>query len=95
MKISSKEGTVVLDYYPLKSWQSKIFPEKYLRVLSFKGDIQNKRIEEENMRIKEWEKKFDEEQRKKEDELIKKFYNQETDIQSQNDDNNDEGSKSN
>ena len=39
MKISSKEGTVVLDYYPLKSWQSKIFPEKYLRVLSFKGDI--------------------------------------------------------
>ena len=44
MKISSKEGTVVLDYYPLKSWQSKIFPEKYLRVLSFKGDIQNKRI---------------------------------------------------
>ena len=44
MKISSKEGTVVLDNYPLKSWQSKIFPEKYLRVLSFKGDIQNKRI---------------------------------------------------
>ena len=44
MKISSKEGTVVLDYYPLKSWQSNIFPEKYLRVLSFKGDIQNKRI---------------------------------------------------
>ena len=44
MKISSKEGTVVLDYYPLKSWQSKIFPEKYLRVLSFKGDTQTKRI---------------------------------------------------
>ena len=44
MNISSKEGTVVLDYYPLKSWQSKIFPVKYLRVLSFKGDIQNKRI---------------------------------------------------
>ena len=44
MKISSKEGTVVLDYYPLKSWQSKIFQEKYLRVLSFKGDIQNKRL---------------------------------------------------
>mgnify|MGYP007000386987 CR=1 len=47
-------------------------------------------------RIKEWEKKFDEEQRKKEDELIKKFYNQETDIQSKNENNdNDEGSKSN
>ena len=44
MKISSKEGTVVLDYYPLKSWQSKIFPEKYLRVLSFKGETQTKRL---------------------------------------------------
>ena len=44
MKISSKEGTVVLDYYPLKSWQSNIFPEKYLRILSFKGQTQTKRI---------------------------------------------------
>ena len=64
--------------------------------IALREEIENKkRIEEENMRIKEWEKKFDEEQRKKEDELIKKFYNQETDIQSNSDDNNDEGNKSN
>tara|TARA_R100000655_G_scaffold99318_1_gene143129 strand:- start:312 stop:563 length:252 start_codon:yes stop_codon:yes gene_type:complete len=44
MKISSKEGTVVLEYYPIKSWKSTIFPDKFLRVLSFKGDIMNKRI---------------------------------------------------
>ena len=44
MQISAKGGTIVLDYYPLKSWQSNIFPEKYLRVLSFKGETQTKRI---------------------------------------------------
>ena len=33
------------------------------------------RIREENRRIKEWEDKFDQEQKKKEEELIKKFYN--------------------
>ena len=44
MQISAKGGTIVLDYYPLKSWQSNIFPEKYLRVLSFKGETQTKRL---------------------------------------------------
>ena len=32
-----------------------------------------KRLEAENQRIKEWEIKFDEEQRKKEEELIRRF----------------------
>ena len=45
-------------------------------------DLNQKRIEEENKRIKEWEKKFDEEQRKKEDELIKRFYSQDIETQS-------------
>ena len=31
-------------------------------------------FEEEERRLKEWEKKFDLEQKKKEEELIKKFY---------------------
>ena len=35
---------------------------------------EEKRIKEENERIKQWEKKFDENLAKKEDELIKKFY---------------------
>ena len=38
---------------------------------------EEKRIEEENRRIKEWEQKFDEQQQKKEDELIKRFYRNE------------------
>ena len=50
---------------------------------------QNQRIEEENRRVKEWEKKFDEEQRLKEEELVRKFYSDETLEQenNQNDDN--------
>ena len=38
---------------------------------------ENQRIEDENRRMKEWEKKFDEEQRLKEEELIRKFYSDE------------------
>ena len=38
---------------------------------------EEKRIEEENRRIKEWEQKFDEEQQKKEEELIRRFYRNE------------------
>ena len=38
---------------------------------------QKQRIEEENRRMKEWEKKFDEEQRLKEEEVVKKFYSNE------------------
>jgi hypothetical protein len=34
-----------------------------------------KRLKEENERIKQWEIKFDAEQKRKEEELIKKFYN--------------------
>ena len=39
---------------------------------------EEKRIHEENERVKEWEIKFDEEQKKKEEELIRKFYNTES-----------------
>ncbi len=42
MQLTAK--SIVLDYYPIKGWQSNIFPEKYLRVLSFKGETQTKRI---------------------------------------------------
>ena len=38
---------------------------------------EEKRIEEENKRIKEWEQKFDQEQKKKEEELIRRFYTNE------------------
>ena len=43
---------------------------------------EEERIREENRRIKEWEDKFDREQKIKEEELIKKFYNDQSPIQS-------------
>ena len=36
--------SIVLDYYPIKNWNSNLIPDKFLRVLSFKGDTQTKRI---------------------------------------------------
>ena len=47
---------------------------------------QKERIEEENRRMKEWEKKFDEEQRLKEEELVRKFYSDEIPEQENNQD---------
>ena len=37
MQITSKGDTIVLDYYPIKTWSNNIIPEKYLRILTFKG----------------------------------------------------------
>ena len=42
-QITAKGGTIVLDYYPLKDYNSTIIPNKYLRILSFRGETQNKR----------------------------------------------------
>ena len=42
------------------------------------------REDEENRRMKEWEKKFDEEQRLKEEELVRKFYSDEVSEQENN-----------
>ena len=36
--------SIVLDYYPIKSFSNNIIPDNFLRVLSFKGETQNKRI---------------------------------------------------
>ena len=44
MQITSKGDTIVLDYYPIKTWNNNIIPEKYLRILTFKGETQTKRI---------------------------------------------------
>ena len=44
MQITSKGDTIVLDYYPIKTWSNNIIPDKYLRILTFKGQTQTKRI---------------------------------------------------
>ena len=42
-QITAKGGSIVLDYYPLKDWNNNTLPDKYLRILSFRGETQNKR----------------------------------------------------
>ena len=42
MQLTAK--SIVLDYYPIKNGNNNILPDKFLRVLSFKGQTQTKRI---------------------------------------------------
>ena len=44
MQITSQGGSVVLHYYPTKNWNNDIFPDSYLRILTFRGATMNKRI---------------------------------------------------
>ena len=44
MQISSKKGSMVLDFYPIKDWNENIIEGKFLRILSFMGQTQTKRI---------------------------------------------------
>ena len=36
--------SICIDYYPIKTWSNNIIPDKYLRILTFKGQTQTKRI---------------------------------------------------
>ena len=42
MKLTAR--SICIDYYPIKTWSNNIIPEKYLRILTFKGQTQTKRI---------------------------------------------------
>ena len=44
MQISSKKGSMVLDFYPIKDWNDNIIEGKFLRILSFMGQTQTKRV---------------------------------------------------
>ena len=44
MQISSSKGSMVLDFYPIKDRNNNIIEGKFLRILSFMGQTQNKRI---------------------------------------------------
>ena len=44
MQITANKGSMVLDFYPIKDWSNNIIPDKYLRILTFKGQTQTKRI---------------------------------------------------
>ena len=44
MQIQSNSGSVVIDYYPVKTWTNEYITDKFLRILTFNGETLTKRI---------------------------------------------------
>ena len=44
MEITSRDGNMVVDFYPVKNWDGKLINNRMLKVLSFRGDTQKKMI---------------------------------------------------
>ena len=44
MEVPSRDGNMVVDFYPVKTWDNKLISNRMLKVLSFKGDTQKKMI---------------------------------------------------
>ena len=44
MEITSKDGNMVVDFYPVKNRDGKLISNRMLKVLSFKGDKQRKML---------------------------------------------------
>ena len=45
MELTSKDGNMIVDFYPIKDWNNNIDPDnRMLKVLSFRGDMQKKML---------------------------------------------------
>ena len=44
MEVTSKDGNMVVDFYPVKTWDNEIINNRILKVLRFRGDIQKKML---------------------------------------------------
>ena len=45
MQLTSKDGNMVVDYYPIKSWvTNKVYPNYKLKTVTFRGDLQHKML---------------------------------------------------
>ena len=44
MELTSKDGNMVVDFYPVKTWDNKLISNRMLKVLSFRGDMQKKML---------------------------------------------------
>ena len=40
MELTSKDGNMVVDFYPVKNWDGEMINNRILKVLSFRGDMQ-------------------------------------------------------
>ena len=44
MEVTSRDGNMVVDFYPVKNWDGKLISNRMLKVLSFRGDTQKKML---------------------------------------------------
>ena len=44
MELTSKDGNMVVDFYPVKDMDNNLINNRMLKVLSFRGDTQRKMI---------------------------------------------------
>ena len=44
MEVTSKDGNMVVDFYPVKDWNNNPIHNRILKVLSFRGDKQKKML---------------------------------------------------
>ena len=44
MELTSRDGNMVVDFYPIKDFDNNIINNRMLKVLSFRGDMQKKMI---------------------------------------------------
>ena len=44
MEVTSKDGNMVVDFYPVKDMNNNLIANRMLKVLSFRGDTQKKMI---------------------------------------------------
>ena len=49
MELTSKDGNMVVDFYPVKNWDGELINNRMLKVLSFRGDKQKKMIISKNV----------------------------------------------
>ena len=44
MELTSRDGNMVVDFYPVKNWDGTLISNRMLKVLSFRGDMQKKML---------------------------------------------------
>ena len=44
MEITSRDGNMVVDFYPVKDWNENVINNRILKVLRFRGDKQKKML---------------------------------------------------
>ena len=61
MELTSKDGNMVVDFYPVKNWGGNLINNRMLKVLSFRGDMQKKMLiskDEFYYQVKEYIKEY-------------------------------------